>query len=116
VTGCPHGVDQLGKECLRQGLPLCLKHLEELVCVGRSRVVVSYSAVQLVPHMLYGIQIWADGRPVHSVDLCCLHKVVCNDGMVWARIVVLKNGARTNELQGGYHQTCHNFIAVPQPC
>jgi hypothetical protein len=35
---------------------------------------------------------------------------------VWARIVVWKNGARTNELQGGYHQTCQNSIAVPQPC
>ena len=63
------GLDEVGQVPLGNCLPLLLKETQELLQVGRWLLVIPYTPVQHVPHMLYRLEVRAVGRPVHAVDV-----------------------------------------------
>ena len=70
------------------------------------------SAAQLVPEVLYRVQVRRACWPLQAVDLLLLEELIDNPGSVRPGIIILENGASAHGLQSGDDDGLQNVVPV----
>jgi len=86
---------------------------QELLNVLCRRVVVPYPPVNVIPNVLYWIQIRTASWPVHAGDTSLLQEVPHDACAKWPGVVVLQNTLGSNLLQERNSKGTQDFVPVP---